>query len=207
MKFSTAIMKSKKNLEDCARDRQGLQNGRRLIMPPETLISVIRKLTDKLREERREYNATETLNGHSVSMEMRERIEEIDLERIGFMLDLLPEDEWEVVNNEGWRGWPDLYDLHMKGEEGKIIETAPNPDDSSTFGDPVRKFQEETAHRSRLRRLIDALNIAIGVAQENVDDLLLEDNYRALGRLKIKIWGEDKKWVEGELYRLSKEDE
>ena len=86
-----------------------------------------RSLTGILREARRSHT-----NGHLWESQQ--------LEQIANLIDSMDDDEQEIANSEGWRGWPDLYDTRMREmlASGKVIETAPDPNDPSTFSQPPR---------------------------------------------------------------------
>ena len=58
------------------------------------------------------------------------------LNDINVLVDEMDDDEQEIANNEGWRGWPDLYDAHMSQ---MMIEDV-DPDDPSKAGNPPRRF-------------------------------------------------------------------
>ena len=64
-----------------------------------------------------------------------------DRELLAKMEDLIEsmnDDDREVANSEGWRGWPDLYDDRM----GNMVESV-DPDDPSTHGNPPRRPNSE----------------------------------------------------------------
>jgi hypothetical protein len=98
-----------------------------------TTADTIRGLVGQLREGRR-------ANNQGI------KEERLLLEQIGELVEKLEEedeDQWEIINNEGWRGWPDLYDAHMAKlmQDGKIVENV-DPDDPAMAGKPPRKVKE-----------------------------------------------------------------
>lgn len=86
-----------------------------------------RVLVDALREARR--------------LPSRELLEDRPiLDRVALLVDAMNDEEREISDGEGWRGWPDLYDARMKRQ----VETI-DPDDPSRAGDPPRRFLPEAA--------------------------------------------------------------
>jgi hypothetical protein len=66
-----------------------------------------------------------------------------DREILGALEDLfdrLTPDEQGRVNDEGWRGWPDLYDDHV--EAHPMLELTPDLDDLGSLGVPPREWQD-----------------------------------------------------------------
>lgn len=65
-----------------------------------TPLELIRVEIDRLREDRRRRGRDPLADRPFI-------------ERIDAMFDGLSDDDYAVVNGEGWRGWPDLYDARM----------------------------------------------------------------------------------------------
>lgn len=61
------------------------------------------------------------------------------LNRLDELYDRLDEDEYELVNGEGWRGWPDQYDARMVAFTGfRVVEVLVDPYVAETTGLPPR---------------------------------------------------------------------
>jgi len=59
------------------------------------------------------------------------------VDTIADLINEMNDEEQEIANGEGWRGWPDLYEKRIR-----VTETAPDPDDPSTFLRPPRMETE-----------------------------------------------------------------
>jgi len=83
-----------------------------------------RQLVDTLRESRREKSKK--------ADEYR-----LILGQIEDLVDSMNDDEQEIANSEGWRGWPDLYDERLRS----LIETI-DPDNAACADQPPRQYSE-----------------------------------------------------------------
>ena len=62
------------------------------------------------------------------------------LDKVALLADAMDDDQREIADREGWRGWPDLYDARMKQQVEEM-----DPDDTARAGDPPRRFLPEAA--------------------------------------------------------------